>query len=107
MAARRQPPNGATMISERKATSIRALAGGEIAISFEGDAPNVARASLLLDSAGHLVGVDLGGEGFGRTVVMLGPHEAVDSQRDSTVQVGVGELRLPASAVPLPNPYLR
>jgi len=94
------------MIQERKATSIRALAGGEIVIVFEGDAPSAARASLLLDSAGHLVGVDLGGEGFGRTVVMLGPHEAVDSQRDSSVVVRPGELRLPAAAVPLPNPYL-
>jgi hypothetical protein len=32
---------------------------------------------LLLDRDGHLVGVDLGGEALQRTVVMLGPHEAV------------------------------
>jgi hypothetical protein len=33
---------------------------------------------LLLDAAGFLVGVDLGGEGPDRVVVMLGPHEKVD-----------------------------
>jgi hypothetical protein len=32
---------------------------------------------LLLDAQGFLVGVDLGGEGVARTVVMLGPHEKV------------------------------
>lgn len=84
-------------------------AGGEIVISFEGEASatGARRASLLLDAAGHLVGVDLGGDAFARTAIMLGPHEAVASQRDANVVVGAGELRLAASAVPLPNPYLR
>jgi hypothetical protein len=33
---------------------------------------------LLLDAAGFLVGVDLGGDGLSRAVAMLGPHETVD-----------------------------
>ncbi len=94
------------MIQERRATSLRAD-GAELVIGFEGEAPRTARASLLLDAAGHLVGVDLGGEGFQRTVVMLGPHEAVASQRDSSVVVRPGELRVPAAAArSLPNPYV-
>lgn len=44
-------------------------------------------AQLLLDSKGYLVGVDLEGGGAGRLVVMLGPHEAVESQVKATVQV--------------------
>jgi hypothetical protein len=95
------------MIQERRATSIRAD-GPDLVVSFEGEAPSPTRASLLLDHAGHLVGVDLGGEGFGRTVVMLGPHEAVATQRESTLVVRPGELRVPAAAAhALPNPYLR
>lgn len=40
---------------------------------------------LLLDANGHLVGVDLGGEGFKRKVVMVGPHESVASTKPATV----------------------
>jgi hypothetical protein len=39
--------------------------------------PRPTLGQLLLDSEGFLVGVDLGGEGLLRTVVMLGPHEKV------------------------------
>ncbi len=46
-----------------------------------------AAVDLLLDAAGHLVGVDLGGEGFARIVVMLGPHEAVASSRPARARV--------------------
>jgi hypothetical protein len=42
---------------------------------------------LLLDRHGFLVGVDLGGEGLSRTVVMLGPHENVDRTRAARVVV--------------------
>ncbi len=95
------------MIQDRKATGIRATAG-EIVIAFEGEAGTTGarRVSLLLDASGHLVGVDLGGDAFARTAVMLGPHEAVASQREANAVVGAGELRLPSGAVPLPNPYV-
>src|SRR5882757_8695478 len=46
-----------------------------------------AEVQLLLDEAGHLVGVDLGGEGFQRQVVMLGPHEAVASQKPAAAEI--------------------
>ena len=46
-----------------------------------------ATAMLLLDGAGHLVGVDLGGEGPGRVVVLLGRHEDVASTRSARVTV--------------------
>ncbi len=49
-----------------------------------------ASATLLLDGRGRLVGVDLGGEGFARTVVMLGGHEAVAEQRPARVRVARG-----------------
>jgi hypothetical protein len=96
----------APLIQERRAKSLQ-TAGVDVVIAFEGDAPSVARASLLLDAAGHLVGVDLGGEGFARTVVMLGPHEAVAAQREAAVTVRPGELRIAAAGLPAtPNPYV-
>jgi hypothetical protein len=42
---------------------------------------------LLLDATGHLVGIDLGGEGFKRKVVMLGPHESVASTRPARIAI--------------------
>jgi hypothetical protein len=42
---------------------------------------------LLLDAQGHLVGVDLGGEGFKRKVVMLGPHESVAGTRSARITI--------------------
>ncbi len=42
---------------------------------------------LLLDAKGYLVGVDLGGEGFKRKVLMLGPHESVASARPARVTI--------------------
>ena len=44
-------------------------------------------AQLLLDAKGFLVGVDLDGKALGRLCVMLGPHEAVESQVKAKVQV--------------------
>jgi hypothetical protein len=41
-------------------------------------AESTVEGQLLLDAAGFLVGVDLGGEGLARAVAMLGPHEKVD-----------------------------
>ncbi len=77
-----------------------------------GDAlPNRSRrpATLLLDVQGHLVGVDLGGEGLARTVVMLGAHESVHSQREAEVEVSGGEVRVVGARALLPvgelNPY--
>jgi hypothetical protein len=50
--------------------------------------PKAGSAQLLLDKKGMLVGVDLpDNDGSGRWVVMLGPHEAVKSTTDGSVQV--------------------
>jgi hypothetical protein len=49
--------------------------------------PKSARVTLLLDSAGHLVGVDLGGDGARRLVVMLGRHEDVSDTREVSAMV--------------------
>lgn len=63
-----------------------------------------ASAVLLVDARGKLVGVDLGGEGFQRTVVMLGAHEDVAEQRPARVRVAhasdgaVLEVRIPNAA---------
>ena len=45
------------------------------------------RASLLLNAHGGLVGVDLGGSGLQRMLVMVGEHEDVADVRDATVAV--------------------
>ena len=76
-------------------------------------------AQLLLDAGGHLVGVDLGGEAFARTVVMVGAHEAVartlpctvDVVRDAKRGFDVLEVVVPEARSRVrghePNPYLR
>ncbi len=49
--------------------------------------PKSARVTLLLDAKGHLVGVDMGGDGARRLVVMLGRHEDVSETREVTAMV--------------------
>lgn len=49
--------------------------------------PSATRGTLLLDAAGYLVGVDLGNDPSGRAVVMVGPHEAVSKQVESTIVI--------------------
>lgn len=46
-----------------------------------------ATVDLLLDAAGYLVGVDLGGSGFERRIVMRGPHEAVARTEPATAEI--------------------
>ncbi|WP_394821057.1 hypothetical protein [Pendulispora albinea] len=58
---------------------------GEISQRFQ------ANVDLLLDASGFLVGIDLGGEGFERLVVMLGPHEKVATQRPSPAEIVRGQ----------------
>jgi hypothetical protein len=67
--------------------------GGAVALSVA--------ALLLLDAKGFLVGVDLGGEGLERAVVLLGPYESVDRTVEAEVRVLYGpggepaEVRVP------------
>jgi hypothetical protein len=49
--------------------------------------PKSARVTLLLDARGHLVGVDMGGDGPSRLIVMLGKHEDVSETREVTAMV--------------------
>jgi hypothetical protein len=52
-------------------------------------------ATLLLDAAGFLVGVDVDPDGPNRVAVMLGPHEAVSqtkAARVETIELADGEL---------------
>ena len=69
-------------------------------------------AQLLLDARGHLVGIDFGGEGMNRLVVMLGPHERVARTEDVRVSIegGGGTIRVQGSAAKLvapgANPYV-
>jgi hypothetical protein len=66
-------------------------------------------ATLLLDVKGHLVGVDLGGDGFDRLVVMLGPHEAVHHTEHARVSFEKRRLVVSGAKKLLPvgekNPY--
>ena len=58
------------------------------------------RVDLLLDHDGLLVGVDLGGEGLARVVVMHGAHEDVSSTRSSEVTLVRDGNRICAVVVP-------
>ncbi len=68
-----------------------------------------AKATLLLDVRGHLVGIDLGGDGFDRLVVMLGPHEAVQRTETARVALEKARVRIEGAKKLLPvgekNPY--
>jgi hypothetical protein len=44
-------------------------------------------ATLLIDAAGHLVGLDLGDARGVRPIVMLGPHDVVERTVDSRVVI--------------------
>jgi hypothetical protein len=68
------------MLNEQRATGIHYDAETdalriEVLTAFH--RAGVAPATLLLDSAGHLVGIDIDPAAGARTVVMLGPHESV------------------------------
>ena len=75
-----------------------------------------AKVDLLLDKDGFLVGVDLGGGGLSRVVVMLGPHEAVARTESAQIEVArdtsghVAELTISRAATAikaaLKNPYI-
>ncbi len=77
-------------------------------LGLKGDLP----ATLLLDGAGHLVGVDVAPDSPDRLVVMLGPHESVASTLDARVHVEGGgrTVTLHGSAAksvaPGANPYV-
>lgn len=68
-------------------------------------------AHLLLDVRGHLVGIDFGGEGLNRLVVMLGPHEAVARTASAKVSADAETVRVRKARSMLPvdelNPYAK
>ncbi|CAN5131374.1 hypothetical protein BH09MYX1_BH09MYX1_20350 [soil metagenome] len=68
-----------------------------------------AKAQLLLDVSGHLVGIDCGGTDLERLVVMLGPHEAVHSTKDAKVKLEKSRVVISGARKLLPvadkNPY--
>jgi len=74
------------MLNERPLRALRYDAATDEAcldVGEPGEAPPTGRprallGQLLLDAQGFLVGVDLGGEGLSRAIVMLGPHENVE-----------------------------
>jgi hypothetical protein len=115
------------MLSERPARLFRYDAGTDEAhvhlAPQGGDAGRIASGNprkvdgqLLLDAQGFLVGVDLGGEGLERAVVMLGPHEKVDRTEPAEIAVHADasgeavELVIPGANAALrageKNPYL-
>lgn len=66
---------------------------------------------LLLDARGHLVGIDFGGDGPARLVVMLGPHEAVARTAKASVGAEAQTVRVRRARGVLPvdelNPYAK
>jgi len=81
------------MISDRKALSVK-IEGNDAVISFEGETPKVGDAQVLLDAAGKLVGVDLGGAGFDRVAIMVGAHESVARAEPARVSVSGNVVRV-------------
>ena len=81
------------MISDRKALSVK-IEGDDAVIVFEGDAPKVGDAQVLLDAQGKLVGVDLGGGGFDRVAIMVGAHESVARTEPARVTVSGNVVRV-------------
>jgi len=82
------------MISDRKALSVK-IEGNDAVITFEGgDTPVVGDAQVLLDAAGKLVGVDLGGAGLDRVAIMVGAHESVARAEPARVSVSGGVVRV-------------
>jgi hypothetical protein len=80
------------MVNERRATLHVDPGAGIARLVVEGAGPASGagaktKVSLLLDAKGGLVGVDLGGEGLSRMVVMVGKHEDVATTRDATAEV--------------------
>ncbi len=75
---------------------------------LHGDLP----ARLLLDTASHIVGLDVAPDAPDRLVVMLGPHEKVARMEvvRVLVETGGGTLRLQGAAAKLvasgANPYV-
>lgn len=99
----------AGMLPETRATSyahdaslgtvVLYTVGGE-PTALHGDQP----ARLLLDAAGHLVGVDVAPDRPERRVVMLGPHESVATTKDARVHVDGQKVMLQGSFAKLVTP---
>ncbi len=105
------------MLPEKKATSYAhdPALGTVVIYSEAGARPELGgdhEARLLLDTKGHLVGVDVAPDTQNRLIVMLGPHEAVASQRDARVHVEGGGRTVTLhgtaakSVTPGANPYV-
>jgi hypothetical protein len=78
------------MLNERRAKVSQDKTSGISRLDVEDAGPAAGDAldtpvTLLLDAHGELVGVDLGGEGLERMVVMVGAHENVAVTREATV----------------------
>jgi hypothetical protein len=84
------------MLEDRQATAMTYDTAKDVArVTFEhsreharsGTFPAAARAQLLLDAQGFLVGVDLGEDRGQHIVVMLGPHEKVERTVPASIVV--------------------
>ena len=78
------------MLSERRARIVYDTGADVARLEVEGAgevkaSPSEAADSLLLDRQGALVGVDLGGDGLSRMVVMVGAHEDVAMTKEAVV----------------------
>jgi hypothetical protein len=107
--------HGAIMLPEMRATSYaHDPALGTVilysATARPSDLHGEHPARLLLDTAGHLVGVDIAPDLPERRIVMLGPHERVAVTKDARVHVDGQKVTLHGSAAKLvtpgANPYV-
>lgn len=102
------PEQLATSYSADPSTATVIIVSEATRPTLHGEVP----ARLLLDSASHLVGVDVAPDSSERVIVMLGPHERVARTEDVHVHVegGGGTVRLTGHAAKLvahgANPYV-
>lgn len=102
------PEQRATSYANDPATSTVVIVSEPTRPNLHGDLP----ARLLLDSASHVVGVDVAPDSPERVIVMLGPHEKVTRTEDVHVHIegGGGTVRLQGHAAKLvaagANPYV-
>lgn len=102
------PEQRATSYSNDPASATVVVVSPATAANLSGEHP----ARLLLDTASHVVGIDVSPDTPSRVVIMLGPHEKVARAEDVRVVVegGGGTVRIVGQAAKLvaagANPYV-
>lgn len=100
------PEQRASSYANDPSTSTVLIVSAATRPNLHGDLPG----RLLLDSASHVVGVDVAPDSPERLIVMLGPHENVSRAEEVRVHVEGGTVKLSGTVAkmvaPGANPYV-